>query len=279
VQEAEKKDFWKLVHQMLLAYQQKPNDFIMGVWWSACKEYDFKRVQWAIEQWCANPKTGKWAPKPADVAAVLQQEGEHQPIRRLGANEAWALALTSHDEEKTVVWTDEIAQAWHAAQPALDKRSKAAARMAFLEAYARITSANDAAGRCPKIAASYGWNAALRADAFKTPTAQTLLAMCGVSETELLAISLDAHVLQSPQGLPPKIRLWLDELKEKWRMEDAQKEQQRHKQLQQERAEWDDKKRLALQQMRDFLRKKEVREAKLRKAHRMEYAAYYAQTD
>ena len=34
---------------------------------------------------------------------------------RLGVNEAWALALRSRDEQETVVWTDEIEQAWVAA--------------------------------------------------------------------------------------------------------------------------------------------------------------------
>lgn len=57
---------------------------------------------------------------------------------RLGAEEAWALALTADDEAETVVWSTEIAEAFAAASTLLKARDRVGARMAFKEAYERI---------------------------------------------------------------------------------------------------------------------------------------------
>ena len=57
---------------------------------------------------------------------------------RPDADEAWAIALDSEDEAKTIVWTNEICEAKKVAQPILDSGDKIAARMAFKSAYARM---------------------------------------------------------------------------------------------------------------------------------------------
>ena len=54
---------------------------------------------------------------------------------RPGPDEAWA--MLPFDEASTVVWTDEIAEAWGIAKPLLDSRDKAGAQRAFREAYTR----------------------------------------------------------------------------------------------------------------------------------------------
>lgn len=58
---------------------------------------------------------------------------------RPGVEEAWA--MIPRDEESSVVWTDEMAQAYGAASPLLAEGDKIGARMAFKEAYARLVAA------------------------------------------------------------------------------------------------------------------------------------------
>jgi hypothetical protein len=71
-------------------------------------------------------------------------------------NEAWALALTSMDEQETVVWTPEIAKAFGAARPVLEGGDKVGARMAFIAAYERELALAKAGGLRPEWQVSLG---------------------------------------------------------------------------------------------------------------------------
>lgn len=57
---------------------------------------------------------------------------------RPSADEAWALSLKAQDESETVVWTQDMAQAWSVCKPVLDVGDEVGARMAFKAAYERI---------------------------------------------------------------------------------------------------------------------------------------------
>ncbi len=65
------------------------------------------------------------------VADVIARIDDGRP----GPNEAWAAVPRS--EDKTVVWTEEMAVAMQSAQPLLDADDDIAARMAFIEHYQR----------------------------------------------------------------------------------------------------------------------------------------------
>jgi hypothetical protein len=76
--------------------------------------------------------------KPFNVAAVIARIDDGRP----GPQEAWA--LMPFDEAMSVVWSEEMREAWFVAEPLLDGRQNVAARMAFLEAYAKaMTTARD----------------------------------------------------------------------------------------------------------------------------------------
>ncbi|MGJ8515078.1 hypothetical protein [Carnimonas bestiolae] len=77
-------------------------------------------------------------------------------------NEAWAIALSAQDENDTVIWTDEIAEAMGAARPILDGGDKVGARMAFIEKYARLVDTAKSSNRSPKWQASLGNDPARR---------------------------------------------------------------------------------------------------------------------
>lgn len=72
---------------------------------------------------------------------------------RPGVEEAWAMA--PRDEYQTVVWTDEMAEAWGAARPLLAS-DEIAARMTFREVYTKLVIAARREHRPPRWWPSLG---------------------------------------------------------------------------------------------------------------------------
>jgi hypothetical protein len=94
----------------------------------ALRDYAPDQVESALRK-CQRELTGKLT-----LAAILDRmENGH-----VGADEAWALCPRS--EAETVVWTDEIAEAFESAR-SLIMSDIIAARMAFRDAYGRAVSA------------------------------------------------------------------------------------------------------------------------------------------
>lgn len=68
------------------------------------------------------------------VQDVLSRIADGRP----GADEAWA--MIPQDEAGSVVWTDEMAQAWGTARFLLRENDRVGARMAFKEAYQKLVA-------------------------------------------------------------------------------------------------------------------------------------------
>lgn len=94
--------------------------------------------------------TGRLTPK-----AVMDRIDE--AMGRPAANEAWSVAVTAMDERNTVVWTDEMAQAWGAAQPIAHGGDMVGARMAFIGAYERLVRTAREQRLLPSVTVSEGW--------------------------------------------------------------------------------------------------------------------------
>lgn len=73
---------------------------------------------------------------------------------RPGPDEAWA--ALPFDEEKSVVWTDEMAAAFGLILPLLRERDRTAARFAFREAYTKAVGAARDAGKAVNWWATLG---------------------------------------------------------------------------------------------------------------------------
>ena len=116
-----------------------------AMYFRALAAHDLADVAVALDAHVKDPQRGRFFPKPADVVAQLQGLAENDG--RPGAEEAWSIGLLSDDEDASVVWTDEIAQAMGVAQPVLRNGDKVGARMAFREAYERLVQEARAARR------------------------------------------------------------------------------------------------------------------------------------
>ncbi len=76
---------------------------------------------------------------------------------RPGAEEAWALMPL--DEAQSVVWSDEMSEAFGICGPLLDRGDKVAVRMAFKEAYGRLVAKARDAGKPVRWTPSLGHDA------------------------------------------------------------------------------------------------------------------------
>lgn len=141
---------------------------------------------------------------------------------RLTPNEAWALALAAQDEAATVVWNDEIQQAWNQVRAVAEGRDKVGARMAFLAAYERITAQAREQQRLPRALVSIGWDAQQRAAALERAVAAGLLTQEQAGQyTETLALPAPVFnpmaLLEGggvPKSAPPELQAKLSSLRD-----------------------------------------------------------------
>lgn len=145
-----------------------------AMFFRALAEHTLIAVQAGFDAHVKDPARGRFLPMPADVIAQL--EGLAADDGRPGVEEAWASALWSADESNTVVWTEEMAEAWKAAKPVLDRRDQVGARMAFKEVYTRLIDEARRAWRAPVWVASLGFDVAKRDEAIAAAAARGRIA-------------------------------------------------------------------------------------------------------
>jgi hypothetical protein len=107
-----------------------------AMWFKALEEYPLPAVREALG---FHVKRGTYTPVPSDVVQFI--EGAKGNDGRPGAEEAWAIALTSRDENDTIVWTAECAEAFTRARPVLESSGAISARKTFLEVYEALVAA------------------------------------------------------------------------------------------------------------------------------------------
>ena len=105
------------------------------------------------------------------LGAIVDRLDDGHP----GPETAWAM-VGALREEDSVVWTDEIAQAFGVARPIL--ADHVAARLAFLETYRRLLGEARAARRGPAWWASLGEDMAGRVDALTRAVEKQQLFAC-----------------------------------------------------------------------------------------------------
>lgn len=118
--------------------------------------YDEKGVLSALTR-CRKELDGK----PFNVAAVIARIDDGHP----GVEEAWAMMPI--DEAQSVVWTDEMADAFGLARPLLDAGDRIGARMTFKEAYTKALVLARDAKRLAKFRPSLGTDVGARQQAIQ----------------------------------------------------------------------------------------------------------------
>lgn len=134
--------------------QPVPEPEILDVWWAKLAPYPIEAVAAAFSK---HLDVSRFAPTPAEILEHLPKRGDTRPE----VDEAWAIAIRAADEQETVVWTTEIAEAWHVAQPVFHG-DEIGARMAFKAAYARIVERNRGLNAAPEWVVSQGHDSGRR---------------------------------------------------------------------------------------------------------------------
>ncbi|CNL87255.1 hypothetical protein [Yersinia pseudotuberculosis] len=205
--ETEKREFAEIMKAILAIYGKDGSKAVLKIYWNALLPYDIETVRQAFSNWVIDPEQGRFSPKPADIIRNIQNiDGKPD---WLSANEAWALALPAQDEANTVVWTNEIAQAWSIAQPIMQEGDKIGARMAFIAAYERLAKAAQGTGRSPSWSVSEGWDKETVKRTVEQAVTTGLLPRPKAEKYQLLLPEKG----KAGNEVPTKIRQFLDELK------------------------------------------------------------------
>lgn len=123
----------------LLGKGTLPSATAKALFFRALGVHSIEAVRAGFDAHVKDPQRGRFAPTPADV--IAQIEGLVADDGRPGAEEAWAMCSNADDESETVVWSDEMSQAYSVAGPLMQAGDHIGARMAFKEAYLRLVDA------------------------------------------------------------------------------------------------------------------------------------------
>lgn len=206
----DKAQFVQMLTDAMAAYGKPlPAGSITAAWWSALQAYPLRIVGAAFADYCDS--NGEFAPVPAGIAMRCKtMDG------RPGAEEAWAIALTSRDEADTVVWTAETAEAFALCRPILEMGDEVGARMAFKESYGRLVGQARNERRPVQWSASLGWDLRLRESALQK-----------AATAGLLSAPATAALLPPPAGATSDARAQSQIAKIKQMMLDASEKKQR----------------------------------------------------
>ena len=127
--------FHQLLKSAMAIYGKDLSADTMRAYWDALADYPIEAVEYGLT---THFTEGRFFPVPADIVGLVKKRMAKES-NRPGVDEAWAMALKANDESETVIWTEEMAEAFAIAHPLLEEGDKIGARMAFKDAYNRIT--------------------------------------------------------------------------------------------------------------------------------------------
>jgi len=166
MQANDRERFNDLIRTLCKPYRLELDATDFDIWWVVLNEFPFEAIEASVVQYL---KTGKYAPKPADLyTAILDR------YRSLwwSPDEAWVHALKAADEDETVVWTNEAATAFGEARIALERGDEFGARAAFIKAYQRLVEGAIEDRRVPEYTVSLGFDRQRRINAIQQAKAQ-----------------------------------------------------------------------------------------------------------
>lgn len=149
--DSDKKTFAGLYAGVCANYGRDVTQEVMALWWSQLKDHSLDEVSAAIN---AHVRTSRFAPTVADIIDKMQ--AVTPGVKRLSADEAWAMMPTS--EAESIVWSEEMAQAYAIASPLLVDGDRIGARMAFKSAYDRLCEQAKVSGKPVSWSVCRGWD-------------------------------------------------------------------------------------------------------------------------
>lgn len=189
--------FAKLLADVLAGYGKKlPEAAEINMWFRQLSPFLPAVVEKAFAAYCM--ERPDFAPAPNGIVARCKLlDG------RPDDNEAWAIAITSQDERETVVWTQEMAEAFRVASPLMAAGDEIGARMAFKDSYKRLVDNARATNKPACWSVSAGWDGDRRQIAVQKAVVAGLLA----APPQHLALTNESGL---PAAKPEGLRKLLD---------------------------------------------------------------------
>lgn len=189
-------DVWSLKGQALTAGQK-------AMFFRALAAHPIEEVRAGLDAHVRDPRRGQFLPMPADVIGQIQ--GIVADDGRPGPEEAWAKAMRAADENASLVWTDEMAQAWGIAAPIMSNGDDIGARMAFKEAYTRLVDEARRARRPVNWTATLGHDKGGHAEALIAGHAAGLLPAPDVLALPAPVSTIDELVRRAPDAVRDRL--------------------------------------------------------------------------
>jgi hypothetical protein len=231
--------FNAMLSDCLSMWSGPPSAGITATWFRTLEGYSLPALSAAFSAHMRDPVNGKFEPKPAHIIEQIERAARNDG--RPGAEEAWAISLVARDENNTVVWTHECAQAWGAALPIMDLGDEVGARMAFKETYTRLVAEARNRREAPSWDVSEGFDKEHR----RAAVAQAIEAG-RIPAGRYPALENNAPLMlglsKSDSGVPREVRQRLAELRDQFTSvydgpSEADQERERMAKLKREAAE------------------------------------------
>jgi hypothetical protein len=139
---------------LLTGGKYSPNDSSTTIFFCTLAGFPMADVRAGFAE---HVRRSRFSPTPNDILELLSTNDG-----RPGPEEAWAIAACAADEEATVVWTQEMRDAFALARPVMQLGDEVGARMAFKEAYTRLVGQARQHGLPCQWAVTEGHDAELR---------------------------------------------------------------------------------------------------------------------
>ena len=136
MKEGDLKKFFDFLDGCGSVYDKEVKEAQAKIFFNALTEYSFEAVEKSFN---THIRTSKFFPTPADI---IQNIPKPKLAGHIGADEAWQTALLSMDEATSVIVNEQILEARGIAMDIYHSGDKVGARMAFRDAYNRITLEN-----------------------------------------------------------------------------------------------------------------------------------------
>lgn len=159
--------FYELLKSVADLYNKPVNHTQAAMYFRILAPYSLAMVQAAFDAHAKDPERGRFMPMPADLLGKIEAAAENdgRPI----PEEAWSIAMRAMNEDDTVVWTEEIAQAWsEVGRGLMEAGDKFNASRGFIARYQQLVKDARKSGRKAVWMVSQGHDKDLRHTALET---------------------------------------------------------------------------------------------------------------
>lgn len=84
MRQTDMREFNAMISQLLSFYKTDASEFVLSVYWAACREFDLEQVRKALTAHAMDADRGQYAPKPSDVVRQLRGTSTDRSMQAWG---------------------------------------------------------------------------------------------------------------------------------------------------------------------------------------------------